>query len=276
MIFDVNGGVGNQLFHLSTAIAFSLKFKINPELNLRGCDTSQGGAGTKWQLNELIQFIQKDFTLGVRRSRNIFEDSYLKLLDKVNKPVYIDKDQIENLFRNNELLNDELFIPHVESKIISKFAIENGFLKILRNYRNSISSDFVISSPDRNAVAVHLRRMDENTGFNSLDSWYLRNQWYENIISDFYSSSKSIYCFTNSLVDADFLRRLNPRLQVFGPEVSPLNTILSLSTFNHLILSRSTLSYWAGEISDAENVFSAFPSSHNFSPNGKYSFVPPL
>jgi len=276
MIFDVNGGVGNQLFHLSTALAFSAKFKIDPELNLRGCDTSKGGAGNKWQLNELVQFIQKDLGLGVRRSRNIVEDSYLKILDKVNKQTYIDKVQIENLFMNSEQLSNELFIPHIESKTLSKFALDNGFRKILKDYRSLTSRNLLISSPDQSAVAVHLRRMDNNTGLNGLDSWYLKNEWYENVISKHYSTTNSIYCFTNSVVDAEFLRGINPKVQIFGPEVTPLNTILSLSTFNHLVLSRSTLSYWAGEISDAQKIYSAFPNTHNFSPNSEYSFVPPL
>jgi hypothetical protein len=276
MIFDVNGGVGNQLFHLSTALAFTFKFKVDPELNLRGCDTSRGGAGVKWQLDKLLKFVQKDFNLGIRRSRNVFEDSYLKIIDKINKPTYIDKDQIENLLKNGGPLSNNFFIPHIESKVISKFALENGFAKILKDYRNSVRRDLLICAPDQDAVAIHLRRLDGQVGFNNLDDWYLKNKWYENILSKHYSESKSIYIFTNSLVDAEFFREINPKVQIFGPEITPLNTILSLSTFDHLVLSRSTLSYWAGEISDAQSIYSAFPSTHNFSPNSPYSFIPPL
>jgi hypothetical protein len=276
MIFDVNGGVGNQLFHLSTALAFDLKFKVNPELNLRGCDTSRGGEGNKWQLGKFVQFLQRDFNLSIRRSRNIFEDSYLKFIDKVNKPTYIDKNQIENLFDKPTLSDRKLFIPHIESKIISKFALQNGFAEIVREYRSLLSKDQLISSPSQGAVALHLRRMDSNTGLNGLDSWYLRNEWYEKVLRTFYSKTDNLFCFTNSLLEAEFLREICPDVRVFGPEISPLNTILSISTFNNLILSRSTLSYWAGEVSSAQNIYSAFPSTHNFSPNNSYNFVPPL
>jgi hypothetical protein len=276
MIFDVNGGVGNQLFHPSTALAFDLKFKVNPELNLRGCDTSRGGEGNKWQLGKFVQFLQRDFNLSIRRSRNIFEDSYLKFIDKVNKPTYIDKNQIENLFDKPTLSDRKLFIPHIESKIISKFALQNGFAEIVREYRSLLSKDQLISSPSQGAVALHLRRMDSNTGLNGLDSWYLRNEWYEKVLRTFYSKTDNLFCFTNSLLEAEFLREICPDVRVFGPEISPLNTILSISTFNNLILSRSTLSYWAGEVSSAQNIYSAFPSTHNFSPNNSYNFVPPL
>lgn len=276
VIFDVNGGVGNQLFHLSAAIAFDLKFKIDPQLNLRGCDTSRGGAGNKWQLDKFVQFLQKDFNLGVRRSRNIFEDSCLKVLDKFNKPTYIEKTQVENLFDSNTLIDKNLFIPHIESKILSKFALQNGFNKIIREYRRLMGLDRLISAPDTSAVAVHLRRMDSNTGLNGLDSWYLRNEWYEKALNMFNPKADNIYCFTNSLLDAAFLQEIYPGIKVFGPEITPLNTILSISTFNNLVLSRSTLSYWAGEISEAQNIYSAFPSTHNFSPNNQYSFVSPL
>jgi hypothetical protein len=219
----------------------------------------------------------KNVIISKNDKKTIAYDVEIKeLFRKYHKPTYIDKNQIENLFDKPTLSDRKLFIPHIESKIISKFALQNGFAEIVREYRSLLSKDQLISSPSQGAVALHLRRMDSNTGLNGLDSWYLRNEWYEKVLRTFYSKTDNLFCFTNSLLEAEFLREICPDVRVFGPEISPLNTILSISTFNNLILSRSTLSYWAGEVSSAQNIYSAFPSTHNFSPNNSYNFVPPL
>jgi hypothetical protein len=268
LIFDVNGGVGNQLFHVATAISFGAKFDVSPILNLRGCDSSKNYGGS-WHLQELIPELTKNYGIKTRRARNFIESSHLKIIDRIYPLEYVEQNKVEALFQTNKLLSGLLFIPHIESKLFSTHALNYGFRKILNEIALKKSSKLVFSKQS-NAIAFHYRRFNNDTGVTGVDNWFLRNEWYLRALSKISSSHSEIFCFTNSIVDAEQFKSIYPKIKIVGTELNPLDTVLSISRFNNIIQSKSTLSFWAGEISHDAKIISAYPKAHKFSPSKKY------
>lgn len=275
MIVDVNGGIGNQLFHVASAIAFSVKFKIPVEVQLRGTDTSKHFNG-KWHLGPLQEELTKRYDLKFTRYRYFHEKMSVKLKNNIKKPNHVINQAVEDFFTANKDSKANVSISHIESKLLATYANNNGFLVALREFRDLNMSDSILKAPNSNAIAIHLRRMDTGTGLTGLDRWWLGNDWYLRCLE--YLTKKSfvapeIYVFTNSLEEARFIVNRLPKVKVIGPELSPLLTIFSISTFDNLILSKSSFSFWAGEISNATQIFSAYEKNDNFSLNKKYQYV---
>lgn len=275
MIVDVNGGIGNQLFHVASAISFSVKFKIPVEVQLKGTDTSKHFNGT-WHLGPLQNELTKRYDLRFTRYKYFHEKLLVMARNKVKKPKHIINQGVEDFFITNKDRNMNVSISHIESKLLATYANNNGFLVALRKFRDLNMNDSILRAPNLNAIAIHLRRMDTGTGLTGLDGWWLGNDWYLRCLE--YLTRKSsvtpeIYVFTNSLEEARFIVNRLPKVKVIGPELSPLLTIFSISTFNNLILSRSTFSFWAGEISNATQIFSAYEKNDNLSPSRKYQYV---
>lgn len=268
MIFDVNGGVGNQLFHVATAISFRTKFGITPVLNLRGCDSSENYGGS-WHLQELMPALNKKYNIKTRRARNIIESNYLKIFDRIHSLQYVEQNKIEALFQNKKSLTDSLFIPHIESKLFSTQALDNGFKKILNEIAFKKSSKLLFSKQS-DSVAFHYRRFNNDTGVTGVDNWFLRNEWYLKALSKIVTPKSEIFCFTNSPTDAEQFKSTYPKIKIIGPELNPLDTVLSISRFQNIIQSKSTLSFWAGEISQNAKIVSAYAKAHKFSPSKNF------
>ena len=94
-------------------------------------------------------------------------------------------------------------------------------------------------------------------------------------LSLFTKSDYKFICFTDSIDKNDLLNFVKFKFVVYGKEIDPFEAILRLSTYNYLILSKSTFSFWAAAISDAQIIISPFESDndHPHKPfNLNYSF----
>jgi hypothetical protein len=274
MIVDVNGGIGNQLFHVASAVSFSVKFKIPVEVQLRGTDTSKHFNG-KWHLGPLQDELTKRYDLKFTRYRYFHEKLLVKSKNKVKKPKNIINQDVEDFFTANKDSKANVFISHIESKLLATYANRKGFRKVLREFRDSRVISEIVKAPNSNAIAIHLRRIDSGIGLSNLDSWWLSDNWYLKCIDHLTKKSSvtpEIFVFTNSLKEAGFIAHNFPKVTAIGPELSPLLTVFSISTFDNLILSKSTFSFWAAEISNATKIISAYKKSDVFSPSKKYQY----
>jgi hypothetical protein len=108
--------------------------------------------------------------------------------------------------------------------------------------------------PKQNKVAVHLRRN------NIVPShfFYVPDKWYLAKLKLFNDSKYEFVIFTDSIDIKDLSNFSQFKFLTFGRELDPLESIVRLSTYNNLILSKSTFSFWAAALSEAKIIISPF------------------
>ena len=273
-VIAVNGGIGNQLFHLSNAFSFYKKYNGKVILNLRGCDSANTPGGS-WHLKEFEKYLKRNFHMKINRSRNEIESSILKFKEFYMNLDYPKNFDVEEIFLRTRKFESNIFIPTLENREIAKYALKNNFKKFLIERRNElITAGKLVFSRENDAVAIHFRRLNNDTSTFNIESWYLKIGWYLKAIKYLGFKPSKIYCFTNSIEDGEHLRKFIPNLIVIGTELSPLHTVFSISMFKNQILSRSSLSFWAGAISNPSCVISALKEKENFSPLIKFRYLP--
>ena len=59
IIFEINGGIGNQIFQLASSYCFAIKTGRRIILDTRGCDSANSFHGS-WHLDLLVKEMQKE------------------------------------------------------------------------------------------------------------------------------------------------------------------------------------------------------------------------
>lgn len=132
-----------------------------------------------------------------------------------------------------------------------------------RAHRDAIRLDWLrmdpdhTAPPDPDAVVVHVRRTDKVSGGDALPF-----SFYERAIEE--ARGRSLFLCTDDPKDP-FIARF----QRFGARLfhdSPLVDMRFMLSFNKIILSCSTYSWWAGFLSDASEIYFPRPTTGRWDP----------
>jgi hypothetical protein len=268
LIFEINGGIGNQIFQLACSYIFAIKTGRRIIVDTRGCDSSESYHGS-WHLESLVNQMQKDLPIKVVRSDTYIRIIQRKLRDWIHKPRVIPKAEIvhrymlEIPFKRSEKY---VYIPTIEDRFIAQEALHLGFAKYFLRLSVSLKTESYISSMQR--VGVHIRRSDSITLNRFVpDSYFIK------VLQSFKNKRIEFCCFTDSSEELNFLNELENVL-IFGPEMNPLESLIRLSKCDVLVLSISTFSFWAAAISDSKQIIVPSTIEMSFLPLGSnVSFI---
>ena len=216
-----------------------------------GCDSSES-YDCSWHLSDLINEMQKDMKVKVLRSNSLYKRLVRKIEILAYSPIRLKKENIRVAYNSIRILNNarNIYIPTNEDNFFGEEAIKLGF----KNYFKYFKNRYTFEKPKQNIIAVHLRR-------NNIDPsnlFYVSDEWYLTKLYRFNDSKYEFVMFTDSIDIKDLSNFLQFKFLTFGREVDPLESIVRLSTYNILILSKSTFSFWAAALSEAEIIISPF------------------
>ena len=264
--FEVNGGLGNQLFQLATAFAFAKKFDARVVLDTRGCD-SGSNFHSSWHLQSLVDTLKQEINCSVRRSNSKMALYRRKCHDFLLPKLYIDKSDIEEVYQNGLSKKTNYFFPVRESRFLVKQAMNFGFNASVEKLKEFIGINNLLSPSSTNSVGIHLRRNDRKfTEYAIPDSWFITQ------INSNKSRIEELICFTDSRIDAEFLHSLDLPTRIYGDEITPLIALLSLSNFKEILTSNSTFSFWAGTLGKEKVIVSPLDSNNPLRPFEPYIY----
>jgi hypothetical protein len=266
LYFEVNGGLGNQIFQISSAYAFAKNFNLKVVFDTRGCD-SGNNFHSSWQLQELVELFNGEIRYEIRRSNTALLRVKRKLGDLFFKKLYVEKSLIEDIYRKGPSANKNYFFPVTENRYLVSEALRFGFNSSFEKLKDKIGRNNLHFLTEPNVLGIHLRRNDrKNTSYEIPDSWFTTQ------INENRSSIELIICFTDSKNDAHFLNSIGIPTKIFGEEVDPMIALLSLSEFSNIYISNSTFSFWAATLGKEKIITSPLDKNHPLRPLNDYNF----
>lgn len=235
-LLRLSGGLGNQLFQISTAYELNVRSQKNIYIYI-------GFYKKKLKNNtrRICHFNKDVFENLIKVDYNFFLDFFLKFISRIEKlKITKSKQLVNNL--DYRLLNgyfqDFNFFKHNEELLI-----------ILRKY-------FSNNKIQKNTIGLHVRRGDyllkENKkSFQSIDLKY-----YKKALGEL---EKKVDIFTYDILifsdDIDWCKeklKFDYNLKYIDNE-SELSDFRLMSSCEHIITANSTFSWWAAFINDSEN-----------------------
>jgi len=260
LYFEINGGLGNQLFQIATAFAFAKKYKLSVVFDTRGCDSGDN-FHSSWHLQKLANLLGFEINCEVRRSNNFILLKRRQLHDFLFKKRYVEKSEIEEIYKSGFNRKLDYFFPVIESRFMAKEAIGFGFNDCIETLKAALGRENLYGPKVLDSVGIHLRRNDrKNTEIEIPDSWFLSQ------IDISKSQISQIVCFTDSRRDAEFLKLIGLPVEILGEEIDPLIALLSLSEFDQIYISNSTFSFWATTLGKKKTVISPLSADNPLRP----------
>lgn len=270
IFFDFNGGLGNQLFNLATIYSFSNNGFNSLVARPRGCDSSESFDGS-WHVADLIEQISP--RIGIIRTDTQLKKYKEKIFDKLRASESYDQNQTIQLFTKFKNPMNNVEIQQFQSRFFAEYAVTNGFRDLMQAFRKERSDQgFLIHPSSQHSVCLHLRRatLTAPNGHGEVGS----DDWFISSLAELPVSPTEIVCFTNSKEQASSLRNYYPDIKIFGQEMGPLDSLLSMSNFRYQILSKSTFSFWANAISASEYTIGPFEATDKLRPLFNFKFSP--
>ena len=272
IICEINGGVGNQIFQVSTGFCLAIQTQSKLVLDLIGCDSSTSYDGS-WHLSPLIKEMQKEMPIGVIRSNSLYRKLVRKIIMLWFRPIRVKKEFIRSFYEDKTLLNSDnnIYIPTIEDKFFGEEAVNLGFKRFFEKLKYSYGA----SNSNTETVAVHIRRGNPDKSNLLYELFFVPDEWFIEKLNAFATRNYNFVCFTNSIDSKDLSNFSKYNFIVYGKEIDPLEALVRLSTYKNLVLSKSTFSFWAAAISDAKIIISPFESDndHHHKPfNLNYNF----
>jgi hypothetical protein len=250
LYFEINGGLGNQLFQIANAFAFAKKYETAVVFDTRGCDSGDN-FHSSWHLQRLVDLLRLDINCETRRSNSYALIKKRQLHDLFFKKKYIEKSEIEETYKGGISKKLDYFFPVIENRFIAKEAMRFGFNNCVETLKNYLGRENLYGPKIPMTAGIHLRRSDrKNTELEIPDSWFLSQ------IRISQPEIDQIVCFTDSRNDAEFLKSTGVPVEIHGEELDPLIALLSLSEFDKIYISNSTFSFWASTLGKKKEVIS--------------------
>jgi hypothetical protein len=262
LIFEINGGIGNQIFQLANSYVFAIKTGRKILLDTRGCDSAKSFHAS-WHLDLLVKEMQRELPVSVVRSNSCVKVIKRKLRDKIQKPIVIPKNEIVDTYMLGTPFKHSdkcIYFPTLEDRFLAQEALALGFAKFFHKF----SAVFEIKVDDylNRIVGVHIRRSDSVTS-----NRFVPDDWFTKVLKEFENESTKFLCFTDSVEALTFLDKFKNVL-IFGPNFNPLDSLIHLSLCDSLVLSRSTFSFWAAAISNSKDIIVPTTTEQSYLPLG--------
>jgi hypothetical protein len=263
-VFELAGGLGNQLFQFSAGLARSFKFnrrinfdlsRINHGVTARG-ESIHKHIVVKSSLDSQFQF----FHSNIPRLYDILTHrvDLARSLDQIIRPSY---QSLETGF-DSQVLEDQrfsIFRGYFQSWRYLEMLKEIGVEIDLVAPNSGPHVDSLVSQIDfENDIAVHVRRGDYAQFAGSIG---LLSPTYFLDCLDLMGTQGRIFVFSDSAeIGAEFPADTN---LIFTQQLSHLRSIDSLNlmkNFRRIVISNSTFSWWAAALGRSDKIVIA-PSS---------------
>jgi hypothetical protein len=219
---NLKGGIGNQLFQISTTYAHALENNDIAVFDFDKCYTPmQGCKSTKYK-DTIFKNVKttKDF---------ICKNNYTELKHSYDTIPYSENLLLDGYFQS------ELYFKNKREEVINLYNL---------SYRKNEIEEFIKTIP-RPIVSVHIRRGD-----------YLSHNHIYNILThDYYKQAMDIYKNCSFLFisdDIEFVKQNYPNsyYSTFNDEMIDL---ILMSLCDHNIIANSTFSWWGAWLNKNDN-----------------------
>jgi len=252
LVFELAGGIGNQLFQVAAGISVALQTSENVSF-----DVSRISAGTSARAENVFEGIQicpkmePNFEIVNSKSPKIldslsYRNSKISQLDSKFRRIYTSSKvgYDENIFN---LSNQIRIRGYFQSYKYFQMLKDSGFsLNFHRDTFSKTYSDIETRVDFSNDIAVHIRRGDYAKHSNTIG--LLSSTYFENAISALGPSAK-IVIFSDNLVSSSFFSNGYEIVDTSGLlRESPFESLELMSRFTNVALSNSTFSWWAAAL----------------------------
>jgi hypothetical protein len=251
-IFELSGGLGNQLFQFSAGLARS--FKFNRSVNF---DVSRISHGVTAREESISKYINVKSSLDAKFQ--FFHSSIPRIYDVLTHKVNLARTLDQIIRPSYQSLEIGFDVQVLENK---SFSVYRGYFQSWRYLETlqemgveidlalpkfSSDTESLINEIDfENDIAVHVRRGDYAQFAQSIG--LLSPNYFLNAL-DLLGSDRRIFVFSDSAeIGAEFPARAN---LTFTPHLSRVSSVESLNLmkgFKRIVISNSTFSWWAAAL----------------------------
>lgn len=227
------GGLGNQLFTISTTLALSFEYDLKPFF----ISTSEN---------------KYNYTSNIFKNLEIVNDcditDYFKITEDTQNDI-IDFSIINN--NKNNILIQGYFQSHkyfdkYRKEILDIIKLDEKEEILVNNCISKIKNAFI----GNKIVGIHIRRTDYvNLG------WNLSIEYYHNAIKKFDNTNSTFVIFSD---DKEWCKKEFPDYIICDVDIDYLEMFM-MSKMDSLIMSNSTFSWWGAYIGNIKEVICPYP-----------------
>jgi hypothetical protein len=222
---NLKGGLGNQLFQISTTCALALENNDIAMFDFDRCSTPMQGFKSSKYKNSIFK--------NVNTSSDIKCDNhYIEPYHQYSKIPYVKNIMLNGYFQS------ELYFKNKKEQIINQYDF---------SHRTNDIENFIAKIP-RPIVSVHIRRGDYLTYthvFNIID-----NQYYIDAMNQFKDCSYLFISDDYEFVKSNYNKDINFFYSTFDDELSDL---ILMTKCDHNIIANSTFSWWGAYLNNNKN-----------------------
>jgi hypothetical protein len=199
-----------------------------------------------------------------RFGNNLFQYCFGKIIQDITKDEELEYDSIEGFLKESKIshasfIPDLILTGHKVGIDINNLAQQNilldGFFQryeYYKQYKSKIKNEWLKINPfnvgaKKNDLAMHIRRGDYvKLGF------CLPESFYDSFLDQNYDR---IFIFTDEPNDPFIKKMAKKSSKIIVQSNSLLVDFKSLMSFNNIVLSQSSFSWWSAFLSKAENIY---------------------
>lgn len=270
---ELNGGLGNQLYAISTAYYLKRNHDFQIVFDSQGCDMSTTSHGSL----QVIEIIDRLFEGYIIRKKTTLQKMLHLVTKKTINPQYISRDLLYKYAKEKCVSGQSIFVPSIQDSFFANEALKAGLNYELMAIRRDMiekweqdlrTSQGRISISDiENSTVIHVRGTDMKS-----ETRFVGVDWYQKAANNF--PGKRFIIFSDDLQLAESLQSKLQYSEVFISTGSALIDLMIASCGKKCILSNSTFSFWVGSIGiESKNVISPALEGSLYWPSGSSSLV---
>ena len=251
LFVKLQGGLGNQLFQLAAGMS-AAKFQ---EIDVVLVTGKYKGRETRFYELECLEE-----TLGISRQQFV---NPFNFPEKINEIKEFEFQKIKLKSSRNSILEGYFQNPDYVTDCTQELI--QAFISSGMNTEKNIGCKCL-----RLHVGIHIRRGDYHLTVNKKLFGILHEDYFAQIASDFKDAHISV--FTDGVIDSGILK-ITKEADVYGRDISAWTTLSRMASLDILVISNSSLSWWAaffgrslnsGQIAiSPRNWFRQLPGSNN-------------
>ena len=265
----LRGGLGNQLFQISAAASLAQACEMPLKVNTRdledSIDQSRGNFLKEMALDKLFNLTDLEYSF---TSENFFANRlHHRFGSRFNRRVISTNSDLLQMIDSRNPITYRLEGFFQDSRIVQP-SIHDNTLVSLQTIRSEVAAMSQLVAFD-NAITLHIRLGDFiKNGLDVLSSDYFFSA-IEEFVSQFGESDFKVVVFSDDIQGARAM--LHGKKEFIFPEqacaLSPPELLYVLSNAKNLVISKSTVAWWAGYIGhlNGNKVWSPWPNRFEIS-----------